>query len=133
MKSNLNRTLVIILIGNNLVNTVPRPWPRWWPPSISATSAPAWRSAHHPVAADFGEITPKTFGSRYAIVVACSRRRRWNFSASCSCRWSGRWKPSSMDAQPDQPAKGSQRHRSELIAWPSMAPRKDRSRPANTR
>jgi CBS domain containing-hemolysin-like protein len=71
MKGNLNRTLVIILIGNNLVNTG------------AATLATVVATEHFghlgPSLAVgvitlllliFGEITPKTFGSRYAIAVA---------------------------------------------------------------
>ncbi|MBP6709525.1 MAG: HlyC/CorC family transporter [Candidatus Accumulibacter sp.] len=71
MKSNLNRTLVIILIGNNLVNTG------------AATLATVVATEHFGhlgpglavgaitlLLLMFGEITPKTFGSRYAIAVA---------------------------------------------------------------
>lgn len=71
MKGNLNRTLVIILIGNNLVNTG------------AATLATVVATEHFGhlgpglavgaitlLLLMFGEITPKTFGSRYAIAVA---------------------------------------------------------------
>ncbi|MCP5249378.1 MAG: HlyC/CorC family transporter [Candidatus Accumulibacter sp.] len=71
MKSNLNRTLVIILIGNNLVNTG------------TATLATVVATEHFGhlgpglavgaitlLLLVFGEITPKTYASRYAIVVA---------------------------------------------------------------
>ncbi|EXI85327.1 MAG: Magnesium and cobalt efflux protein CorC [Candidatus Accumulibacter regalis] len=71
MKSNLNRTLVIILIGNNLVNTA------------TATLATVVATEHFGhlgpglavggitlLLLVFGEITPKTYASRYAIVVA---------------------------------------------------------------
>lgn len=71
MKGNLNRTLVIILIGNNLVNTG------------AATLATVVATEHFGhlgpglavgvitlLLLVFGEITPKTFGSRYAIAVA---------------------------------------------------------------
>jgi hypothetical protein len=71
MKGNLNRTLVIILIGNNLVNTG------------AATLATVVATEHFGhlgpglavgvitlLLLIFGEITPKTFGSRYAIAVA---------------------------------------------------------------
>ncbi len=71
MKSNLNRTLVIILIGNNLVNTG------------TATLATVFATEHFGhlgpglavgaitlLLLIFGEITPKTYASRYAIVVA---------------------------------------------------------------
>lgn len=71
MKSNLNRTLVIILIGNNLVNTG------------AATLATVVATEHFGhlgpglavgaitlLLLIFGEITPKTYASRYAIVVA---------------------------------------------------------------
>ena len=71
MKSNLNRTLVIILIGNNLVNTG------------TATLATVVATEHFGhlgpglavgaitlLLLIFGEITPKTYATRYAIVVA---------------------------------------------------------------
>jgi len=71
MKGNLNRTLVIILIGNNLVNTA------------AATFATVVATEHFGhlgpglavgvitlLLLMFGEITPKTYGSRYAIAVA---------------------------------------------------------------
>jgi putative hemolysin len=71
MKGNLNRTLVIILIGNNLVNTG------------AATLATVVATEHFGhlgpglavgvitlLLLMFGEITPKTFGSRYAIAIA---------------------------------------------------------------
>ncbi|MEF8698436.1 MAG: hemolysin family protein [Candidatus Accumulibacter sp. UW20] len=71
MKGNLNRTLVIILIGNNLVNTG------------AATLATVVATEHFGhlgpglavgfitlLLLIFGEITPKTFSSRYAIAVA---------------------------------------------------------------
>ena len=71
MKGNLNRTLVIILIGNNLVNTG------------AATLATVVATEHFGhlgpglavgvitlLLLVFGEITPKTFGSRYAIAIA---------------------------------------------------------------
>ncbi|RDE51941.1 MAG: HlyC/CorC family transporter [Candidatus Accumulibacter meliphilus] len=71
MKSNLNRTLVIILIGNNLVNTG------------TATLATVVATEHFGhlgpglavglitlLLLVFGEITPKTYATRYAIVVA---------------------------------------------------------------
>jgi CBS domain containing-hemolysin-like protein len=71
MKGNLNRTLVIILIGNNLVNTG------------AATLATVVATEHFGhlgpglavgvitlLLLVFGEITPKTFGSRYSIAVA---------------------------------------------------------------
>jgi putative hemolysin len=71
MKGNLNRTLVIILIGNNLVNTG------------AATLATVVATEHFGhlgpglavgaitlLLLMFGEITPKTYGSRYAIAVA---------------------------------------------------------------
>jgi len=71
MKGNLNRTLVIILIGNNLVNTG------------AATLATVVATEHFGhlgpglavgaitlLLLIFGEITPKTFGSRYAIAVS---------------------------------------------------------------
>ena len=71
MKSNLNRTLVIILIGNNLVNTG------------AATLATVVATEHFGhlgpglavgaitlLLLIFGEITPKTYASRYAIVMA---------------------------------------------------------------
>ncbi len=71
MKSNLNRTLVIILIGNNLFNTG------------AATLATVFATKHFGhlgpglavgaitlLLLIFGEITPKTYASRYAIVVA---------------------------------------------------------------
>lgn len=71
MKSNLNRTLVIILIGNNLVNTGT---------AALATVVATEHFGHlGPGLAVgtitllllmFGEITPKTYASRYAIVVA---------------------------------------------------------------
>jgi len=71
MKGNLNRTLVIILIGNNLVNTA------------AATLATVVATEHFGhlgpglavgvitlLLLMFGEITPKTYGSRYSIAVA---------------------------------------------------------------
>ena len=71
MKGNLNRTLVIILIGNNLVNTG------------AATLATVVATEHFGhlgpglavgaitlLLLMFGEITPKTFGARYAIAIA---------------------------------------------------------------
>jgi putative hemolysin len=71
MKGNLNRTLVILLIGNNLVNTA------------AATLATVVATEHFGhlgpglavgfitlLLLMFGEITPKTYGSRYAIAVA---------------------------------------------------------------
>ncbi|WP_313953176.1 hemolysin family protein [Accumulibacter sp.] len=71
MKSNLNRTLVIILIGNNLINTGT---------AALATVVATEHFGHlGPGLAVgvitllllmFGEITPKTYASRYAIVVA---------------------------------------------------------------
>lgn len=71
MKNNLNRTLVIILIGNNLVNTGT---------AALATVVATEHFGHlGPGLAVgvitllllmFGEITPKTYASRYAIVVA---------------------------------------------------------------
>ena len=71
MKGNLNRTLVIILIGNNLVN----------PGAATLATVVATEHFGHlgpglAVGAItllllmFGEITPKTYGSRYAIAVA---------------------------------------------------------------
>jgi hypothetical protein len=94
MKSNLNRTLVIILIGNNLVNTG------------TATLATVVATEHFGhlgpglavgvitlLLLVFGEITPKTYATRYAIVVACCwQQRHWRFLANCSSRWSGQWK-----------------------------------------
>jgi putative hemolysin len=71
LKSNINRTLVIILIGNNLVNTG------------AATLATVVATEHFGhlgpglavgvitlLLLMFGEITPKTFGARYCISIA---------------------------------------------------------------
>jgi putative hemolysin len=71
MKSNLNRTLVIILIGNNLVNTGTAALA-----TVVATEHFGHLGPGLAVGAItllllvFGEITPKTYASRYAIVVA---------------------------------------------------------------
>lgn len=71
MKGNLNRTLVIILIGNNLVNTATA--------TIATVVATEMFGALGPGLAVgvitllllmFGEITPKTFGARYNITLA---------------------------------------------------------------
>jgi putative hemolysin len=71
MKGNLNRTLVIILIGNNLVNTGAA--------TLGTVVATEYFGHLGPGLAVgaitllllmFGEITPKTFGSRYAIATA---------------------------------------------------------------
>jgi len=71
MKGNLNRTLVIILIGNNLVNTGAA--------TLGTVVATEYFGHLGPGLAVgvitllllmFGEITPKTFGSRYAIAIA---------------------------------------------------------------
>lgn len=71
LKGNINRTLVIILIGNNLVNTA------------AATLATVVATEHFGhlgpglavgvitlLLLMFGEITPKTFGARYSISLA---------------------------------------------------------------
>ncbi len=71
LKGNINRTLVIILIGNNLVNTG------------AATFATVVATEHFGhlgpglavgvitlLLLMFGEITPKTFGARYSISLA---------------------------------------------------------------
>jgi CBS domain containing-hemolysin-like protein len=71
LKGNINRTLVIILIGNNLVNTG------------AATFATVVATEHFGhlgpglavgvitlLLLMFGEITPKTFGARYSISIA---------------------------------------------------------------
>jgi len=71
LKGNINRTLVIILIGNNLVNTG------------AATYATVVATEHFGhlgpglavgvitlLLLMFGEITPKTFGARYSIVLS---------------------------------------------------------------
>lgn len=71
LKGNINRTLVIILIGNNLVNTG------------AATFATVVATEHFGhlgpglavgvitlLLLMFGEITPKTFGVRYSISIA---------------------------------------------------------------
>ena len=71
LKGNINRTLVIILIGNNLVNTG------------AATLATVVATEHFGhlgpglavgvitlLLLMFGEITPKTFGARYSISIA---------------------------------------------------------------
>jgi putative hemolysin len=71
LKGNINRTLVIILIGNNLVNTG------------AATFATVVATEHFGhlgpglavgvitlLLLMFGEVTPKTFGARYSISIA---------------------------------------------------------------
>jgi len=71
LKGNINRTLVIILIGNNLVNTA------------TATLATVVATEHFGhlgpglavgvitlLLLMFGEITPKTFGARYSISIS---------------------------------------------------------------